>query len=211
MTRPDITFATIFHAKFTASANQTHYESALDVPRYLVKTSDYKLLYTQSACNDGKFRIKIKTDSDWASDCTDRKSYQSFIVYLNDKPIMWNSSKQSVVATSSFEAEYMALAEGVKAGLYLLNLLHTIVEVELPVQIEIDNNAAKSFSESEGCNSRTKHVDIRYHFVRDYISQGLFAIHHISSAENSADLLTKILSQEVQARLTRHLLLPSPE
>ena len=105
----------------------------------------------------------------------------------------------------------MALAEGVKAGLYLLNLLHTIEEVELPVQLEVDNKAAIAFSESEGCNSRTKHVDIRYHFVRDYISQGLFTISHISSAENLADLLTKILSQEVQTKLSQHLLLSSPE
>ena len=211
MTRPDITFATIFHAKFTASANQTHYESALDIPRYLVKTSDYKLQYEKSACTNGKFRVKIQTDSDWASDWTDRKSYQSFIVFLNDKPIMWNSSKQSVVATSSFEAEYMGLAEGVKAGLYLFNLLQTIVEVELPMLLEVDNKAAIAFSESEGCNARTKHVDIRYHFVRDYISQGMFTITHIPSAENLADLLTKILSQEVQAKLTQRLLLPSPE
>ena len=124
---------------------------------------------------------------------------------------MWNSSKQSVVATSSFEAEYMGLAEGVKAGLYLFNLLQPIVEVELPMLLEVDNKAAIAFSESEGCNARTKHVDIRYHFVRDYISQGMFTITHIPSAENLADLLTKILSQEVQAKLTQRLLLPSPE
>ena len=211
MTRPDITFATIFHAKFTASSTQAHYESALDIPRYLSKTADYKLHYRRSNITDGKFRIRIQTDSDWATDFIDRKSYQSYIVYLNDKPIMWNCSKQSVVATSTFEAEYMALAEGVKAGLYLLNLLHTIVDVELPIQLQVDNKAALAFSESEGCNARTKHVDIRYHFVRDYIAKGWFIISHLSSAKNLSDLLTKVLSQEVQARLTHEVMMPAPE
>ena len=211
MTRPDITFSTIFHAKFTASANQAHYESALDIPRYLNKTADFKLRYPKTKLTNGKFRIRIMTDSDWATDFVDRKSYQSYIVYLNDKPIMWNCSKQSVVATSTFEAEYMALAEGVKAGLYLLNLLHTIAEIELPIQLQVDNQAALAFSESEGCNARTKHVDIRYHFVRDYIAKGWFTISHIASQANLSDLLTKVLSQEVQARLTHQILLSVPE
>ena len=79
------------------------------------------------------------------------------------------------------------------------------------MKLEIDNKAAIAFSESEGCNTRTKHVDIRYHFVRDYISQGLFSIFHISSVNNTSDLLTKILSQEVQGRLTEQLMVTSPE
>ena len=75
----------------------------------------------------------------------------------------------------------------------------------------VDNKATIAFSESEGCNTRTKHVDIRYHFVRDHISQGLFVVSHISSVDNTSDLLTKILSQEVQAKLAGQLMLTSPE
>ena len=84
--------------------------------------------------------------------------------------------------------------------------MHGIVDVELPIQLLVDNDAAKAFSESEGCNTRTKHVDIRYHFVRDYIASGMFVVYHIESSLNISDLLTKVHSQETQKRLTEQLL-----
>ena len=164
------------------------------------------MVYNKSKDCGGKFQIKVISDADWAADSTDRKSYQGYVVMLNDKPITWNCSKQSVVATSSFESEYLALSEGVKAGLYISNLLGEIVEIIEPCILMVDNNAAKSFAESEGCNNRTKHVDIRLHFVRDYIAKGRFIINYVKSADNIADLLTKILPAETHMRLTGELL-----
>ena len=205
MTRPDISFATIYHAKYTACSTWEHYESVLDCARYLEKTSHYQLAYSKSGTNG--FKIKVMTDADWAEDKDDRKSYQSYIVFLNDKPIIWNCSKQSVVATSTFEAEYMALAEGVKAALYLKNLLSGIIELEDgPIELWVDNKAAKAFAENEGCNQRTKHVDIRYHFVRDYIQKGEFAIRYVESASNTSDLLTKPLPAATQFKHSATLL-----
>ena len=206
MTRPDISYATIFHAKFTACATSQHYDSLMDTARYLLSTSDLKMVYNKSKDCGGRFQVKVISDADWAADSTDRKSYQGYVVMLNDKPITWNCSKQSVVATSSFESEYLALSEGVKAGLYISNLLGEIVEMIEPCILMVDNNAAKSFAESEGCNNRTKHVDIRLHFVRDYIAKGKFIINYVKSADNIADLLTKILSAETHMRLTGELL-----
>ena len=75
-----------------------------------------------------------------------------------------------------------------------------------PCILMVDNNAAKSFAESERCNNRTKHIDIRLHFVRDYIAKGKFIINYVKSADNVADLLTKILPAETQMRLTSELL-----
>ena len=178
----------------------------MDTARYLMGTSDLQLLYKRSENCDEKFQVKVVCDADWASDYTDRKSYQGYVVLLNDKPITWNCSKQSVVATSTFESEYMALSEGVKAGLYINNLLGEFVEILEPCILNVDNHAAKSFAESEGCNNRTKHVDIRLHFVRDYVAKGKFIINYIKSCENIADLLTKILPAETQSKLTGELL-----
>ena len=206
MTRPDISYATIFHAKFTACATPQHYDSLMDTARYLLSTSDLKMVYNKSKDCGGRFQVKVISDADWAADSTDRKSYQGYVVMLNDKPITWNCSKQSVVATSSFESEYLALSEGVKAGLYISNLLGEIVEMIEPCILMVDNNAAKSFAESEGCNNRTKHIDIRLHFVRDYIAKGKFIINYVKSADNIADLLTKILPAETHMRLTGELL-----
>ena len=100
----------------------------------------------------------------------------------------------------------MAMAEGVKAGLYLRNLLHGIVEINGPIELYVDNQAAKAFAENEGCNQRTKHVDIRYHFVRDYVDNGDFVIHYIESASNCADLLTKPLPAATQLKHSTTLL-----
>ena len=206
MTRPDISYSTIFHAKFTACATEEHYDSLMDTARYLLSTSDLKLVYEKQNLENEKFVISIYTDADWAADNTDRKSYQSYILFLNDKPIIWSCSKQSVVATSSFESEYLSLAEGIKACLYIRNLLSEIVEIEAPIQLYVDNQAAKAFAEGDGCNNRTKHVDIRLHYVRDYISKNLFHINYVKSADNVADLLTKVLSGEAHTRLTGELL-----
>ena len=93
-----------------------------------------------------------------------------------------------------------------KAGLYINNLLGEFVEILEPCILNVDNHAAKSFAESEGCNNRTKHVDIRLHFVRDYVAKGKFIINYIKSCENIADLLTKILPAETQSKLTGELL-----
>ena len=178
----------------------------MDTARYSLSTSDLKLVYKRQNLENKNFVISIYTDADWAADNTNRKSYQSYILFLNDKPIIWSCSKQSVVATSSFESEYLSLAEGIKAGLYIRNLLSEIVEIETPIQLYVDNQAAKAFAESDGCNNRTKHVDIRLHFVRDYISKGQFFINYVKSADNVADLLTKVLSGEAHTRLTGELL-----
>ena len=87
MTRLDISYATIFHAKFTACATAQHYDSLMDTARYLLNTIDLKMVYNKSKACGGKFQVKIISDAYWASDSTDRKSYQGYAVMLNDKPI----------------------------------------------------------------------------------------------------------------------------
>ena len=98
----------------------------------------------------------------------------------------------------------MAMAEGIKAGLYIKNLLSDLINFSLPILVQVDNSAAKAFSEHDGCNQRTKHVDIRYHFVRDYINLKWFEPAYVRSEDNLADLLTKILDGPTQFRHCAH-------
>ena len=112
---------------------------------------------------------------------------------VNGGPISWTSRKQTTVALSTMEAEYMALTDAAREMLAHITFFQTIsIELPLPV-LFTDNEAAESIAKREPDYQRTKHIDIRYHFVRDHFEKGTFNIQHIPGTEQIADILTKPL------------------
>ena len=151
-------------------------------------------------------KLIIYSDSDWAGDINDRRSFSGSITYLNNSPISWLSKKQITVALSSVEAEYMALSDATKEALYAFNLLRQFFDIETPASINIDNKGAGYIAENYVNNKLTKHIDVRYHFVRYYIEHKLIELFYVPSAENIADIFTKPLSPEIFCRLCEKLL-----
>jgi hypothetical protein len=136
--------------------------------------------------------IVIYTDSDYGGDKESRISVTGYIVYLLGVPICWKSKSQRSVSLSSSEAEFISLSEGAKEIKFIVQVLMTMgIDVKLPVIVRVDNVGAIFMAENVTTSGRTKHVDIRYHYVREFVEDGFVKIIFVRTAENYADQFTK--------------------
>jgi ribonuclease HI len=161
--------------------------------KYVKGTKDHGLIYKKQNLN-GKFNVYGYVDSDWASDATTRKSTTGYIFFMNGKPISWNSRKQNSVALSSTEAEYMALSEAVQEALWLIKIFADLGWDIKPVTLYEDNMSCMELTKNNKQHQRTKHIDIRYHFVRDAIKKKDIRMEYIETKEQVADMMTKPLT-----------------
>ena len=135
-------------------------------------------------------------DSDWASDPDTRKSVSGWCIYLGVNLIACKSKGQNCTSMSSTEAEYIAILELCMDLLYIQNVLAFLHEkIRQPILVYVDNTGAAYIAENY-TGKRTKHISTRYHFVRDYVQDGMIKIRFITSAENTADIFTKNTAQE---------------
>lgn len=110
-------------------------------------------------------------DADWAGDIVDRKSTSGFVFKVFGNTVNWMSRKQSTVALSSTEAEYMALADAICEEKWIRGVLKEIgIEFDTPTTIYEDNQSCMKAAESQGCK-RMKHIDVKYYFIQDVISK----------------------------------------
>lgn len=150
-----------------------------------------KLHYSRTADND----LIGYTDADWASDVDKRRSCTDYVFKLSNGAVTWHSGYQQTVAKSTGEAEYMALSDGVAEALSLCYLLNEIDDrQQKPIPIKCDSQSAINLAETDAYKSRTKHIDIRHHFIRDEISKGTIKVDYIPTKQMVADHLTKSVS-----------------
>lgn len=189
-TRPDISFCISYLSQFLSCYDYSHWTAAKRVLRYLKKTIDYKLIYE---CDESN--VKGYTDSDWGNDIEDRKSFSGFVFMICNGTISWETKKQKTVALSSTEAEYMSLSDGFKEALYLQKLIGELGLFEMSkTKIFVDNNGAIKLSETSLYHGRTKHIDIRHHFIKDVLENNdLLELDKVSTSDMCADILTKPL------------------
>ncbi len=148
-----------------------------------------------------KWNLVSFSDSDWAGDKDNRRSINGFIIFLCGVPIVWRSKQQKTVALSSSEAEFVAISEAVKEILFVLQLLRTMnIPVEMPVKVRVDNMGAIFMSENASSGIRTRHVDTRYHFVREQVADKIVEIIFVRTDDNKADGFTKNVKGEVFER-----------
>ena len=139
-----------------------------------------------------KWALKALSDSDFASDKETRISVFGYIIYFCGIPIAWRSKGLKSVVLSTTEAEYMALSEVVKELKFIVQLLQTMnIEVELPITVYVDNVGAIWLSNNRTTSDRTKHIDIRTSFVKEYQEDGKIIIKFVKSEDNEADIFTK--------------------
>ncbi|OUM56095.1 hypothetical protein BVG19_g5801 [[Candida] boidinii] len=133
-------------------------------------------------------------DADWASDKSDRRSTTGYIFQLAGAPITWKSKKQQTVALSTAEAEYMALGDAVKEILWLLQLSDQLkIKFDTVPIIFDDNMSCIELASHPGFHDRTKHIDIRHHFIREAVAKKIFDLEHVDTNNMVADMLTKSL------------------
>ena len=208
-TRPDIMFAVIYLAQFCNCYTDVHFGHAKRVLRYLQATSHYVL---RLAPKKGKVNVRLFSDSDWAADKNDRRSISGSLSFINGALVDWCSTKQASVATSSTEAEYVAVSETAKTGIHLKQLLSEVgADLELPIKVDMDNQGALFMGKHDVNNKRSRHIDIRYHLIRDWIQKQLISLRYLATDFNIADLLTKGLdvNKTVQHRTSMGVVEPS--
>jgi len=147
-------------------------------------------------------------DSDWAGCPDSRKSTSGYVLMLNGSAVSWKSKKQSVVALSSAEAEFVAASSLVQEVIYTRRFLENLgFPQSSPTQIFEDNRTCVAWSEgSVGGSDRAKHIDLREHFVHDAVAKGVLKLVSIASAANVADLLTKPLRIVLFPQLRKRLM-----
>ena len=165
-------------------------------------SSDLGLLYSIS--ND--YKLVGYSDSDCGGDIDDRKSTSGFVFFMGDTAFTWMSKKQPIVTLSSCEAEYVAATSCVCHVVWLRNLLKELsMTQEDPTQIFVDNKSAIALAKNPVFHDRSKHIDIRYHYIRECIARKDVQVEYVKSQDQIADIFTKPLKFEDFVRL-RNLL-----
>lgn len=195
-TRPDLCFAVSLLSRYQKCSNSALLSALKRVLRYVKHTLDYKLVYK---CNNSV--LQGYCDADWGGDHRDRKSTSGYLFTFANCLIMWCSKKQSSVSLSSTEAEYVSMSMAASEACWLINLLKDLdFKNNSPVQLYCDNQSA-ILNASTDSVKRLKHVDIRYHFIKDLIKNNKICIKYISTCEQLADMLTKPLSKDMLIKL----------
>ena len=152
-------------------------------------------------------------DADYAGDHTDRHSVSGHLFILNKGLVSWNSAKQRCVATSTTEAEYIALCDAAKQSQWLRMLLlelrrEDLVGKDRAIQLFGDNQACLAIAEDPMAHKRTKHIDVRYHYTRQLIAFGKVRVSYVPTGDMLADVLTKPLPLPAFKRCIRDFLVP---
>ncbi|CAL5443960.1 unnamed protein product [Camellia sinensis] len=188
VTRPDLTYAVHVISQFVSAPRSTHWAALLRILRYLRSTIFQGLLFSSTSSLD----LVAYADADWAGDVNDRKSTSGFCMFLGDSLISWKSKKQHVVARSTAEAEYRAMAHATAEIVWLRQLLSELgVPQSSPTSLYCDNRSAIQIAHNTVFHERTKHIEIDCHFVRQHLQSGFISLPFVSSALQLADFFTK--------------------
>lgn len=201
-TRPDVAFAVSFLSRHLTNPTEAHIKAAYRILRYLAHTIGLGITYHGS-----KKGFWGCSDSDWAGDIDTRSSTSGFLFYFYGGVITWKSGRQKTVALSSTEAEYYGLSNAAREALWLRSLLRSLEYNEGldPVVIEGDNQGSLALTENPELHQRTKHIDIKHHFLRQEVEEKRIGFSYIETTKLAADGLTKPLSGARHAEFLRQL------
>ncbi|GJU40835.1 putative RNA-directed DNA polymerase [Tanacetum coccineum] len=185
--RPDIMFAVCLCARFQVTPKVSHMHAVKRIFRYLKHQPKLGLWYPK----DSPFHLEAFSDSDYAGDNHDRRSTSGGCQYLGRRLVSWQCKKQTIVAISSTEAEYVAAASCCGQVLWMQNQLFDYGFNFMNTDIHIDNESTICIVKNPVFHSKTKHIQIRHHFIRDCYDQRLINVVKVHTDDNVADLLTK--------------------
>jgi hypothetical protein len=194
--RPDIAYSVTSLSQFCENPAKSHWNKLKNVLSYLSSTKELGLEYTKK---DLPLQLVAYVDANWAGDPENRRSWSGYCIFLNGLLFGWRVTKQTCVAQSPMEAEFIAMSEVAKEVKYVqtvLSQLETIFtfKIDKPI-IYCDSASAIAFTKNRVENVKTRYIDLKYMFVRDLYEKGWFDIRHVSTKENIADIFTKPLNR----------------
>jgi Reverse transcriptase (RNA-dependent DNA polymerase)/gag-polypeptide of LTR copia-type/GAG-pre-integrase domain len=187
-TRPDIAFATSTVAQFSNNPGWTHWEAVKRIFRYLLGTKKLELVY-----GGDRRGLVGYVDADGASQ-DHRRAISGYVFMIDGGAVSWSSKKQELVTLSTAEAEYVAQTHAAKEAIWLRGLLTELFgPLDGPTTLFSDSMSAIALAQDGHYHARTKHIDIRYHFIRYIIEEGTIKLVYCSTDDMTADTLTKAL------------------
>ncbi|KAH9714714.1 Integrase catalytic domain-containing protein [Citrus sinensis] len=186
-TRPDISQTVSMVSRYMHDPGKSHWLAVKWILRYLYGTVDVGLLFKKDC---GQQCVGY-CDSDFAGDLDKRRSTTGYVFTLGGGPVSWRSILQSTIALSTTEAEYMAATEAVKEAIWLKGLLGDLGVIQENITVFCDNQSAIFLAKNQTYHARTKHIDVKYHYVREIIESGVVLLRKIDTKDNPSDMLTK--------------------
>ena len=187
-TRPDIAQAVSIVSRYMANLGKEYWQVVKWILRYLRGTVDVRLEFGR---NEGELVGFV--DSDFAGDGDKGRSPTRYLFSIGGCAISWKSTLQATVALSTTEAEYMALAEAIKEVIWLKGLFIELGQEQDDFVVHCGSQSAIHLSKDQMFRERTKHINVRYHFIREVIADGEIQVIKIGTANNSNDMMTKPL------------------
>ncbi|RVX06283.1 Retrovirus-related Pol polyprotein from transposon TNT 1-94 [Vitis vinifera] len=186
----DISFAVSAVSQFMHSPTEEHMEAVYRILIYLKMTPGKGLFFRKTENRD----TEVYSDADWAGNIIDRRSTSGYCSFVWGNLVTWRSKKQSVVARSSAEAEYRALAQGICEGIWIKRVLSELGQTSSsPILMMCDNQAAISIAKNPVHHDRTKHVEIDRHFITEKVTSETVKLNYVPTKHQTADILTKAL------------------
>ncbi len=190
-------------ARFCAEPGSTHWKAVKRIFRYLRGTSGLGLRYTRQ---EAGLTCIGYADADWAGSVDDRKSTSGYVFQTSGAAVSWRSRKQTCVALSTAEAEYVSLSAACQEAIWLNGLTGELSGTDMPpITLREDNQSAICMAKNPQFHGRTKHVDIKFHYIRSQVESGSVVLKYCPSQDMVADLLTKSLPAPLYVRLRRAL------
>ena len=199
--RPDIMYATYLCARFQADPREPHLTAVKRIFKYLKGTADLGLWYPR----ESDFKLIGYSDADFAGCKIDRKSTSGSCQFLGGRLVSWYSKKQKSISTSTAEAEYIAAGSCCAQILWMKNQLLNYGLTYFKIPIYCDNQSAIAMTGNPVQHSMTKHISIRYHFIREYVDEGTMELHFVPTDQQLADIFTKPLCEATFTRLVNEL------
>ena len=190
-TRPDIAHAVGVVSRYMSNPGKQHWEAVKWILRYLRGTADYALCFKKSDLGLEGF-----VDADMAGDVDGRKSTTGYVYTLGGTVVSWVSKLQKIVALSTTEAEYVAVTEASKEMIWLQSFLEELGHKQVKSVLHCDSQSAIHLARNPVYHARTKHIQVRYHFIRSALEDGVLVLEKILGSQNPADMLTKTVPIE---------------
>ena len=209
MTRPDLAYAVGVASRYLDNHSQYAWNAVKRILRYIKGTKNFGIILGASEGNNSEakeLKLTCYADADWAGDTNDRKSTSGYVNLLGNSLVSWKSEKQPTVAQSTTEAELIAANSGVREVVAIRRILRFLgLEQKEPTIVYEDNQGCISLMHNDVKNKRTKHIEIKYFWIREKIEDGVIKLLHCSSEKMLADMMTKQVASPVFEKLRSEL------
>ena len=192
VSRQDITNAVRAVSRQSNNPAERHWKAVLQIMRYLLGTKYLSLTFEWGS----GLEISVFADANHAEKADDRRSVSGVAVTVGKSSVSWFSSTQKIVTLATTEAEYVALGDGVKEALFMKGVISSIIPSisENCMKVFVDNDGAISLANNPLSSARTKHIDVRFHFIRELTRSKTISVEYVPTKEQRADILTKALT-----------------